>query len=80
MDKATQSSLKDLSKGWKAVPMLTSEYVRRGMDDLHDCTSWGRFALRIMIKLRAGIWAEKVEGALKPLYETTKKKNSEMKY
>ena len=43
------------------------------MDDLHDCTSWGRYAVRIMVKLRAGIWAEKVSGELKPLYETAKK-------
>ena len=38
VDKTTQKDLKLKSKGWKAVPMLTSEYVRSGMDDLHDCT------------------------------------------
>ena len=43
------------------------------LSDLHDCTSWGRYAVRIMVKLRAGIWAEKVSGELKPLYETAKK-------
>ena len=43
------------------------------MDDLHDCTSWERYAVRIMVKLRAGIWAEKVSGELKLLYETAKK-------
>ena len=73
VDKVTQDTLKSKSKGWKAVPMLTSEYVRRGMDNLHDCTNWGRYCIRILVRLRAGIWSEKVQGELKPLYETAKK-------
>ena len=73
IDKVTQDTLKIKSKGWKSVPILTSEYVRRGMDDLHDCTSWGRYAIKIMVRLRAGIWSEKVEGVLKALFDTAKK-------
>ena len=73
VDKLTQDTLKEKAKGWKSVPMLSSEYVRRGFDDLHGCTSWGRWAIRIMIRLRAGIFSETITGDVKPLFETAKK-------
>ena len=37
VDKLGQDKLKEKSKGWKSVPILTSEYVHRGFDDLHNC-------------------------------------------
>ena len=60
VDKLTQDTLKQKSKVWKSVPRLSSEYVRRGFDDLHGCTSWGRLAVRIMIRLRAGLFSETI--------------------
>ena len=73
VDKESLESLKGKSKGWKNIPILTSEYVRRGMDDLHDCTSWGRFLIKILVRLRAEIWSEKITEELKPTFDTTKK-------
>ena len=43
------------------------------MGDLHDTTSWGRYAIKIMVRLRAGIWSETVSGELKSLFDTAKK-------
>ena len=73
IDKATQDRIKEQSKGWKAVPMLSSEYVRNGFDDLHDCTSWGRWLVKIAIRFRAGIFSERITADLKPLFDTAKK-------
>ena len=73
VDKETQEKIKEQSKGWKSVPMLSSEYVRRGFDDLHDCTSWGRWLVKIAIRFRAGIFSETITADLKPLFDTTKK-------
>ena len=73
VDEVTQDKLKEKSKGWNLEPMPTSEYARRSFDDLHCCTSWGRWAIRILIRLRASIFSETITADLKPLYETTKK-------
>ena len=73
VDGLSQDVLKQRSKGWKSAPILTSEYIRRGFDDLHDCTSWGRWAIRIMVRLRAGIFSEIIDESLKPLFDTAKK-------
>ena len=54
--------------------MLSSEYVRRGFDDLHDFTSWGRWAVKLLVRLRAGLFAEKIDASIKPLYDTAKKR------
>ena len=43
------------------------------MGDLHDTTSWVRNAIKIMVRLRAGIWSETVAGELKSLFDTAKK-------
>ena len=79
IDQETQDSLKKKTKGWKSIPILTSEYVRRGIDNLHDCTSWGRYAIRIIVRLRAGIWSEQITCHLKCLFDT-EKNYSEMRY
>ena len=73
VDKVTQDALKKRSQGWKDVPMLSSEYVRRGFDDLHDCTSWGRWAIKLMVRLRAGLFGEKIDASVQPLFDTAKK-------
>ena len=69
----TQEKLKEKSKGWKSVPILSSEYVRRGFDDLHNCTSWGRWFIKIAVRLRAGIFSETITSELRPLFDTNKK-------
>ena len=73
IDKMSQDKLKRKSKGWKSAPILSAEYVRRGFDDLHGCTSWGRWLVKIAIRLKAGIFSETITADLKPLYDTTKK-------
>ena len=60
------------TKGWKTVPLLTSEYAQRGFDDLHSCESWGRFLIQIMIRLCGNINCWAIDQSLKTLYETTK--------
>ena len=72
-DKATQDTLKKQSKGWKSVPILSVEYIRRGFDDLHSFTSWGRWVIKIIVRLRAGLFSEKIEAAIKTLYDTALK-------
>ena len=49
-DSEPQDRLKEKSKGWNAIPILTSEYARRGFDDLHSGESWGRWTINIMIR------------------------------
>ena len=73
VDRETQEKLKRQSKGWKSVPILSSEYVRRGFDDLHDCTSWGRWLVKIIVRFRAGLFSETITNELKPLFDTAKK-------
>ena len=71
-DLSSRSELLEKTQGWKGIPLLTSEYARRGFDDLHSCESWGRWIVKIMIRLVGGINCWKIEGLLKPLYETNK--------
>ena len=64
IDKMSQDKLKRKSKGWKSAPILSAEYVRRGFDDLHGCTSWGRWLVKIAIRLKAGIFSETITADL----------------
>ena len=60
------------TKGWKAVPLLTSEYARRGLDKLHSCESWGKWTIGIIIRLSGNINCWPIDQSLKSRYETTK--------
>ena len=71
-DLSTQQDLIIKTKGWKKIPLLESEYARRGFDDLHSSESWGRWAIQIIIKLCANIYCWIIDVTLKSLYETTK--------
>ena len=71
-DSETQASLKQKSKGWTTIPILTSEYARRGFDDLHSGESWGRWFIGILIRSLAGIECWNIDQTLRPLFETTK--------
>ena len=71
-DLSSRGELVERTRGWKSIPLLTSEYARRGFDDLHSCESWGRWVIKIMIRLAAAINCWNIDGSLKLLYETTK--------
>ena len=71
-DLSSRGELVERTRGWKSIPLLTSEYARRGFDDLHSCESWGRWVIKIMIRLAAAINCWNIDGSLKILYETTK--------
>ena len=71
-DLSSHGELVERTKGWKNIPLLTSEYARRGFDDLHSSESWGRWVIKIMIRLAAAINCWNIDGSLKTLYETTK--------
>ena len=73
-DSETQAILKLKSKGWNAIPLLTSENARRGFDDLHSGESLGRWTIGIIIREMAGIECWNIDQSLRPLYETTKQR------
>ena len=53
--------------------MLTSDYARRGFDDLHDRLSWGRYGVGILIRLVSGISSWNITQDIKLCFETSKK-------
>ena len=73
-ERENKQKLVELSEGVSSAPIAKGETAMAGFDALHAMLSFGRWILKIICHLNAGLTVWKIEGDMKSYVEPIKEK------